>query len=93
MEWAICGLDPILFQELSMEAANMTPSNIENILTTWQGKVFNTMREMVYMYYPSNTKVKMKLFQPNSSITENSRKLRSVLRLVKSGFLQNANEM
>lgn len=48
-------LDPILFQELTMEAANMTPLSIENIVTTWQGKVFNTMREMVFMYYPSNT--------------------------------------
>lgn len=89
----LCGLDPTLFQKLTMEAANMTPSNIENIVTTWQGRVFNTMREMVCITYPSNTVVKMKRFQPNSSKTENSRKLRSFLRLVKSGFLQNANEM
>lgn len=89
----LCGLDPILFQKLTMDEANMTPSNIENIVTTWQGKVFNMMREMVCITYPSNTRVKMKLFQPNSSKTENSRKFRSFFRLVKSGFLKNANEM
>lgn len=89
----LCGLDPILFQKLTMKAANMSPSNIENIVTTWQAKVFNTMREMVCSTYPSNTRVKMKLFQPNSSTTEDSRKLRSFLRLVKRGFPQNTNEM
>lgn len=36
----------------------MTHSNIENIVITLQGKVFNTMREIVYMFYLFITKGK-----------------------------------